>query len=252
MRPMPAVPSALRPRSSGSRWVGPADPRPPPAPPGTQALEAAAADVRRGCGPARPHPRRPGRDRAAPAGPRLRRPFPVGHGGPHRPVAPALPRPAARDRPRRSTGGARALGPTAVDGPAQRRSRLRPGAGARAARRPDGRPRARGRARPGPVGGAAARRRRSPGRARRGRARASRRRSTTRQASAADCEALAAMPSAVRTRVIRLMCLQRGSPAEALGPGPRAPGRRPRHRTGRVRATSRCRAVSPRLARMEG
>ena len=33
----------------------------------------------------------------------------------------------------------------------------------------------------------------------------------------ADCEALAAMPPAIRTRVIRLMCLQCGSPADALG-----------------------------------
>lgn len=33
----------------------------------------------------------------------------------------------------------------------------------------------------------------------------------------ADCDVLAAMPSAVRTRVIRLMCLRSGSPADALG-----------------------------------
>lgn len=33
----------------------------------------------------------------------------------------------------------------------------------------------------------------------------------------ADCSALGAVPSALRTRVIRLMCLQCGSPADALG-----------------------------------
>lgn len=33
----------------------------------------------------------------------------------------------------------------------------------------------------------------------------------------ADCDVLAAMPSAVRTRVLRLMCLRSGSPSEALG-----------------------------------
>jgi tRNA(Ile)-lysidine synthase len=33
----------------------------------------------------------------------------------------------------------------------------------------------------------------------------------------ADCEALAEMPPAIRTRVVRLMCLQCGSPADALG-----------------------------------
>jgi tRNA(Ile)-lysidine synthase len=33
----------------------------------------------------------------------------------------------------------------------------------------------------------------------------------------ADCGALAAMPAALRTRVIRLMCLRCGSPADALG-----------------------------------
>lgn len=33
----------------------------------------------------------------------------------------------------------------------------------------------------------------------------------------ADCAALAAMPAAIRTRVVRLMCLQHGSPADALG-----------------------------------
>ena len=33
----------------------------------------------------------------------------------------------------------------------------------------------------------------------------------------ADCDMLAAMPSAVRTRVLRLLCLRSGSPADALG-----------------------------------
>jgi tRNA(Ile)-lysidine synthase len=37
------------------------------------------------------------------------------------------------------------------------------------------------------------------------------------RAESADCAALAAMPAAVRTRVIRLMCLACGSPGDALG-----------------------------------
>jgi tRNA(Ile)-lysidine synthase len=37
------------------------------------------------------------------------------------------------------------------------------------------------------------------------------------RAESAECDVLAAMPSAVRTRVIRLMCLACGSPGDALG-----------------------------------
>ena len=50
-----------------------AGPRPPPARPATPRSTSGRA-LRRGRGAARPHPRRPGRDRAAGAGPRLRRP----------------------------------------------------------------------------------------------------------------------------------------------------------------------------------
>ena len=123
----------------------------------------------------------------------------------------------AGERPRRGPGGARAVGTTAVDGPAQRRPRLRPGAravAARRTRRPTSGPGSCW-AWPGRLSCCATTPTSwtpSPRPSTRGSS------SSTRQGTGAPTAwRLAAMPSAVRTRVVRLMCLQRGSPAEALG-----------------------------------
>ena len=106
------------------------------------------------------------------------------------PAAPPAARPAARARPR----GVRAGRPRAVGGPAQRRPRVRPGPGPQR-----GAARARGGARPGgggrarPHGGPAARGRRRPRRAGRRRP----------EQDAADVARLAALPAAVRSRVLK-------------------------------------------------
>ena len=216
-----------------------------------EALESAAAVDGRGGGPAGPHPGRPGGDRAAAAGEGLRGAVARRDGGPHRPVAPALPGPATVDRPCRGPGGAGAAGSHGVDGSAQWGSRLRSGPRARPPRRPDDRPGAGGRARPGEVGGPPARRRGPPRRAGRDGARA---RGRARRGGRPE-RRLRGPHGPADSRA------DPGDPPDVPGvrqsrrcarDRPRATRRRARDGLAAVRGTSRCRAVSRRRARMEG
>ena len=89
--------------------------------PGTRPCDAEAAAAGRDH-LARPHPGRPGRDRAARAGPRLRPPLPGRHGRPRRPAGPA----AARTAPGGDRAGLRRARAGPVARPAQRRPRGSP------------------------------------------------------------------------------------------------------------------------------
>ena len=75
---------------------------------------------------ARAHPRRPGRDRAARAGPRLRRAVAGGDAA----LVRGLPAPAARPDPRRHRDRLPDRGHRVLDRPAQQRRAVHPGAGA--------------------------------------------------------------------------------------------------------------------------
>ena len=115
--------------------------------------------------PARPHPRRPGRDGAAGTGPRLGDPVAGRDGRPHR-TRRALAAAPAGGAPRRHRAGLPRERPGALAGPAQHRSVLRSRTGA-ADRAADagGRARPRDRRGAGPDRGARPRRRRSARRA---------------------------------------------------------------------------------------
>ena len=126
-------PARPRARSLGLRdaWPrprhrpGPTRARRPPAAAGRYAaLEAAAANAAGGGGPARPHPGRPGRDRAARPGPRLRGPL-AGRDGAGAAAATCARCSACAGR--RPAAACAALGLRAVGRPAELRPALRQG-----------------------------------------------------------------------------------------------------------------------------